>query len=355
MDILKGILEREKQIESDIKEGKRIRYRNREEIEAMKSNKSGTSSNTWFLQGSHTSVLNVPSTPGGALASKLRKAIGRHKAPDGGTTKIVESGGSKLTAGMTAAKSTSCPYPDKCSADGQLDCTTSKVIYQIECGLCKEKADDFNQQAQADPQLLRPSSADQQLGDFSGPSDGCTTQGQPPRIRNVLDIAQPQPNPTQADPQLAQLSQPSPVNQQLDNNISVAIDNVCDNDPNLIRNACDVQDQSGMLVVKPKRAIYTGITGYSYHKRLREHQKCISDNNLKNAMAKHKHQEHPSETDIKLESRILRGGIMENLNRYIGEALEIEASNDVPDSVILNSRCEWGHNPLSRLTVDRGK
>ena len=123
----------------------------------------------------------------------------------------------------------------------------------------------------------------------------------------------------------------------------------------MIRNPTDddlnpAQEQpSGMLmmpgnapddqndVVKPKRAIYTGITGFSFHKRLKEHQKCISDDNLKNAMAKHKHQEHPSSQDIKLESRIIRGGIMENLSRYIGEALEIEASQNDSESKTLNS------------------
>ena len=67
----------------------------------MRESKSGTSANTWFLTGTYTSVLNVPSTPGGLLAKKVRNAIGNFKAPDGGTTKVVESGGNRLTAETT--------------------------------------------------------------------------------------------------------------------------------------------------------------------------------------------------------------------------------------------------------------
>ena len=85
-----------------------------------------------------------------------------------------------------------------------------------------------------------------------------------------------------------------------------------------------------------------------------EHDKCIKDNNLKNALAKHRNQEHPTETNLKIETSLIKCGIKENLGRYIGEALAIEASNCDPNFKVLNSRCEWGHNPLSRLTVDRG-
>ena len=74
---------------------------------------------------------------------------------------------------------------------------------------------------------------------------------------------------------------------------------------------------------------------------------------MKNAMAKHRVQEHPDHDDLQIETKIVKSGIRHNISRYIGEALLIESTNNDPNIKVLNSRSEWGHNPLSRLRVDR--
>ena len=104
----------------------------------MKEDKPGNNSSTWFLTGQYTSVLNVPATPGGQLASLLRQKIGQTKAPDGGLTKIVEAGGCSISSGMSTSRpeDNTCRYPTKCMADGQVNCGQSKIVYQIECELC---------------------------------------------------------------------------------------------------------------------------------------------------------------------------------------------------------------------------
>ena len=117
LSILKAVLDRFDQCEEDIKAGTRTRFRNRNQIMSDKSKKSGKFSNTWFLTGDKTVVLNVPITPGGNLASRMSKAVGDLRGPDKGTTKVVESSGQLITAGLSRGdpfKVKQCPFPDKC-------------------------------------------------------------------------------------------------------------------------------------------------------------------------------------------------------------------------------------------------
>ena len=62
--ILKGLLNRVKQIEDEVKSGSRDRYRSREAILLQKKQSVGNFTNTWFLKGDITNVLKVPCTPG---------------------------------------------------------------------------------------------------------------------------------------------------------------------------------------------------------------------------------------------------------------------------------------------------
>ena len=74
---------------------------------------------------------------------------------------------------------------------------------------------------------------------------------------------------------------------------------------------------------------------------------------VKNAMAKHRKSHHPAEQDLKLETRIVKSGFSDNVSRYICEALTIEETQNDPTCTVVNSRSEWGNNPLSRLRVQR--
>ena len=56
-DIVKGVLERGKQVESEIEAGTRVRFRTREEIDEMKGKNKHRHRSTWYLRGGATGVL----------------------------------------------------------------------------------------------------------------------------------------------------------------------------------------------------------------------------------------------------------------------------------------------------------
>ena len=114
------------------------------EIDNVKSEKGCRYGNTWFLTGTHTVVCNVPCTPGGLLAKQVKNKLEGIKGPDGGTVKIVETAGKSVTSGLTRPdpfRSLECAFRDKCFTNDEQDCATSRVVYEIECRLCKSKAD----------------------------------------------------------------------------------------------------------------------------------------------------------------------------------------------------------------------
>ena len=92
-DIVKGVMERMDVINEEIRAGTRIRFRNRSEIDEMRSNDLNNHRNTWYLRGGATSVLFVPATPGSQLCKRVKEEIGNLRGPDGGLTKVVEAGG----------------------------------------------------------------------------------------------------------------------------------------------------------------------------------------------------------------------------------------------------------------------
>merc|ERR1711954_521603 len=101
-------------------------------------------------------------------------------------------------------------------------------------------------------------------------------------------------------------------------------------------------------------ASYLGTSGHSSHKRRREHQEALRLGNEAYAIVKHfkvKHQdwEHGSTDPFKF--TVLRGpNIQGNLQRYLGEALEIREAVDKGHE-LLNSRGEWGRVQLKRLAL----
>ena len=65
--LLKGILDRRRQLEEKFESGEYLHYRSREQIVLQKSQKLGKFPNTWFLSGGAKNTLKVPATPGSAL------------------------------------------------------------------------------------------------------------------------------------------------------------------------------------------------------------------------------------------------------------------------------------------------
>ena len=140
-DIIMGVHKRVLEMEILIHKGQKERYRNREQINYCHKISKGRYVDTWFLKGgNHTSVLNIQPTPGGKLAKMLRDGIGYHKAPDGGTTKIVEVGGEPISKGLFKAdpfKGKGCPFPAKCAVNEKGGCNRQRVIYELKCLLCE--------------------------------------------------------------------------------------------------------------------------------------------------------------------------------------------------------------------------
>ena len=144
LDVLKSVMEISKKQDLEVQEGTRVRNRTRGQIKEAKDKKEGRYANTWFMSGTHTAVLNVPSTPGGKLAAKLSDSLRGQKGPDGGTTKVVESGGSSISRGLTISdpfKSNECPFNIKCCSSSNTDCTSARIVYRIDCNLCCTQVD----------------------------------------------------------------------------------------------------------------------------------------------------------------------------------------------------------------------
>ena len=129
-DIVRGVLERSKQMEELIRAGSKIRYRNFKEMETQKSSRYGKHKNTWFLRGEVTSILKVQVTPRGHLASITREILRGLRAPDGGLTSVVETGGRNVMSGLAKGdpfRGQECPFNGgvthiKCWSVPKADC-----------------------------------------------------------------------------------------------------------------------------------------------------------------------------------------------------------------------------------------
>ena len=140
LDTIKGILARMVQIEELITDGTRQKYRDGKTIRDQKDNRLGKSTNTWFLKSGATSTLNVQCTPGASLKARVQKVMEKLRGPDNGLTKVIEESGISVMSGLKVSdpyQNMGCQYPEKCSADGQTDCSVSRCVYLIQCMKCK--------------------------------------------------------------------------------------------------------------------------------------------------------------------------------------------------------------------------
>ena len=138
LELINGILKRRKQLDMDVQKGT-PRYRNRAEIEQHKAERKDNHLATWFLRGNNTSVMQIQATPEGKLAKLVKDSLRGYKAPDGGTTMVIEMGGSSVLAGMSKPDpflSSGCLFPEECPVDPKHNCWGSKVVYDLECEVC---------------------------------------------------------------------------------------------------------------------------------------------------------------------------------------------------------------------------
>ena len=66
----------------------------------MKGRDKNRHRSTCYLNGGATGVLFVPATLGSSLCREARKEIGEMRCPDGGLTKVIETGGASIMAGL---------------------------------------------------------------------------------------------------------------------------------------------------------------------------------------------------------------------------------------------------------------
>ena len=117
------------------------KYRNREQIDQQKKANKNRFINTWFLKGEHTSVLQVQASRGGRLVKKVKQVVGRQRAPDGGTTMVVEGAGQLVTAGLKKAdpfKEMDCQFEHQCPMKTGQDCMAARGTYKLICQICGE-------------------------------------------------------------------------------------------------------------------------------------------------------------------------------------------------------------------------
>ena len=124
-------------------------YRNSEEQNNHRKNKSKTKK--WWNKGGKTysNVLFVPATPGGVLASRMQKRIAELNPSSVNQLKVIEKGGIKLKNilvekdpfGKNLCQNPRCPVCyeteyTKPAGHSKIPCTTMSVGYQIRCNLC---------------------------------------------------------------------------------------------------------------------------------------------------------------------------------------------------------------------------
>ena len=98
--VIRGAVERYRQMVREDELGLNPLYRSRKQILAQKADKSGRSAASWFMKGTVRQVMNLPQTPGSKLAEEVRRQVGTFLGPDKGTTKVVERDGRPVTAGL---------------------------------------------------------------------------------------------------------------------------------------------------------------------------------------------------------------------------------------------------------------
>ena len=85
-----GVIKRYRQIETEVKEGSKFWYRQRQTKKEDKLRKGGNSAASWHLKGDIRQTIKIPITPGGELVKQVKKRIQDMVRPDGGKIMTLE-------------------------------------------------------------------------------------------------------------------------------------------------------------------------------------------------------------------------------------------------------------------------
>ena len=108
----------------------------------------------------------------------------------------------------------------------------------------------------------------------------------------------------------------------------------------------DVAQPSGRKE-HPREGVYIGESSRSLHERASEHVRDAGAFSAKSHIVKHWMTTHPSLPEPPKMVFEIKGRFKDCLSRQITEALKISWSKDI----ILNSKAEYSHNSVSRLSV----
>ena len=127
--LLEGILKRANEIEKEISDGDRVRYRSRGQILSQKKQSIGKHTSTWFLRGDVQNTFKVQATPNSRLKECLMKSQRSKIGAEGGATNFIELGGKPVSSGLSNTElftgQQGCFYPKKCMVNGKKNCRIS--------------------------------------------------------------------------------------------------------------------------------------------------------------------------------------------------------------------------------------
>ena len=130
---------------------------------------------------------------------------------------------------------------------------------------------------------------------------------------------------------------------------------LCKNDTEEIKIPCNTSNVGYRLICetceeKGLQRIYEGETARSARTRGAEHMRDFKKGKLDSAMFKHKQNEHEGE-EMKYRMEITKK-FRDPLTRQANEAVRISGRNK---NEILNSKNEFNHPPIARISVERSK
>ena len=122
---IRGAIQRVEEMKRKVREGEiESLNRSKSEILRAKESKGGVTAATWYLKGSTVSVTKCQPTPGGELATRLKKTLNPKDSKE--KIQVVEEGGLPISVGLRTNdpfRPQSCRYEDnKCMVESGKDC-----------------------------------------------------------------------------------------------------------------------------------------------------------------------------------------------------------------------------------------
>ena len=146
INLLKGILKRQNEVEEKIRTGEWTRYRSGKDIARQKLNRAGKTKANWFMRDNIRSTVSIQITPHGTLANQLRDSLKKIQDKNN-QTQVIEKAGIPIYSGLKVTdvnNKLGCQYVEECKATNKTDCTTMKLTYRLDCTYCHPEEDRVN-------------------------------------------------------------------------------------------------------------------------------------------------------------------------------------------------------------------